>query len=224
MGNPARELLEIFEGWRAGAPPGVQRQLDKTPGVDDVRRAMHLIEEMHYALNELEANGTSMQLYRDASAKWVHNVLAYPNGWQDNQASNHLYAAARIDMLQSLVILLDASPARVNMQHAANFDTYLASIIDLLATDEGIDDALRAHIAKLVTHVKRALDEYKATGRFDAEDALTQLWVSLIAAEARSKGHKGQWRKFAAELRVPVSSGVIVSLPMLAIEAVKLLS
>ena len=185
---------------------------------------MHLIEEMHYALNELEANGTSMQLYRDASAKWVHNVLAYPNGWQDNQASNRLYAAARIDMLQSLVILLDASPARVNMQHAANFDTYLASIIDLLATDEGIDDALRAHIAKLVTHVKRALDEYKATGRFDAEDALTQLWVSLIAAEARSKGHKGQWRKFAAELRVPVSSGVIVSLPMLAIEAVKLLS
>lgn len=186
---------------------------------------MKLLDDIDYAFNEMEANGRPMPAFRSAWVKWVHFVLTYAHGWTGSENVTEILASeGRFDMLEAMVVVLDASPARVNIDQAIRFGTYLDGIVELLGKDEGLDDALRAHILKLVQQLRRALDEYEATGQFDAEEALTQMWVAFMAAEARSKGHRGAWKKFGAELRLPVTSGILVNLPTLALAAAQILS
>ena len=224
MSNPAAELLSIFRTWsESGAPINVRGMQSEQASTDIHVRAVQLLHEISYAFNEIEANGTAMDTFRSASIKWTHFVLAFPHGWNASEgATAALVAEGRFDMLEALAVVLNASPARVNAEQAVHFGTYLDAIIELLTIDVGIDDALRAYIVKLISQVRRALDEYKGTGKFDAEEALTHLWVAFMAAEARSKTHKAAWKKFGLELRTPVTVGVLVGIPTLALEVLKL--
>ena len=225
MSNAAGELLEIFRRWQGGKSAASSRTGLGAASLEGERehvRAMMLIHELWVQLDVLEAEGTPTHVFRQASAKWVHIVLAYPRNWGVVAEHNALYGEGRLDMLQALVIVLSGRPNRVNVAGAADLDDFLAAIIDLLSEDDALDDALRAYIAKLVSEVRRASDTYKATGEFDAEEALTQLWVAMLAAEAQSGDKKSQWRNFADRMKVPVASGMLIGLPALAIETLKL--
>lgn len=223
MSNPAAELLSIFRTWSdPGAPFNSRGMNDERVSTSTHIRAALLLHEINYAFNEIEANGSSLAAFRAASVKWAHFVWAFPHGWSSTGATAALVSEGRFDMLEALSVVLDASPARVNAQQAVTFGSYLDEIIELLAVDEGIDEALRAYIVKLIAQVRRALDDYKGTGRFDAEEALTHLWVAFMAAEAQSTDHKSSWKKFGLDLRTPVATGVLVGIPTLAMEVLKL--
>lgn len=224
MTNPAHELLVIFEAWRGSTTATNDRAIDSSPdGVANHIRAMKLIWDIEVALTSLEQRSMSVAVFRDASKAWAKNVLAYPHGWdKTNGESEVLFSEARVDMLQALGTLLDGMPVQVNEGQAASLSGWLDQITELLATDDSIDDALRAYVYKLVAEVRRVLGEYAATGRFDGETALTSLWVSLLAAEGQTRSKKGQWKKFAQDIKAPIAAGILVNLPQLAIEAIKL--
>ncbi|MEO6504881.1 MAG: hypothetical protein ABIW36_02550 [Terrimesophilobacter sp.] len=223
MVNLAAELLEIFNAWRGQSHPQNDREMnDPAKSVAEHILAMKLVSDIRVALDEVEATGQSMEVFREASMQWAYNVLTFPHGWSTTNGSEQLYNASRIDMLMALDVVLAGRAPRVDLTHFANFDAYLDGIVELLSEDAGVDPALRSYMVKLVNQMRRASDEYKATGKFDAEDALQQLWVSLMAAEARSQGHKAKWREYAAKLRTPVTAGLLVEIPMLSIEVLKI--
>lgn len=184
--------------------------------------AMRLLDDIWQRLAQMEADGISVAVFQDAWVKWVHLVLAYPQNWAHNGATKPLYTAGRLDLLEALVIVMAGRPSTINTPALGQLESYLNSIMELLAEDAGLDPALRSYLAKLIAEIRRGLEVYKVTRQFDNEAALVQLWVSLLAAEAQSKGHKQSWRKFAAQMKVPVASGILVGLPSLALEAVKI--
>lgn len=224
MTNPAVELLAIFDRWRGGTTATPDRGIDATPdGIAEHIRAMKLIWDIELALASLEQRSMSVEVFREASTSWAKNVLAYPYGWDKTGGeSETLYTAGRVDMLRALGTLLDGMPVQVNEGQASNLAGWLDEITGLLATDDSIDDALRAYVYKIVAEVRRVLGEYAATGKFDGETALTNLWVSLLAAEGQTKTKKGQWKKFAQDIKAPIAAGILINLPQLAIEAIKL--
>jgi hypothetical protein len=225
MSNPAAALLDIFNSWAEVSIAASQRPGLGTPEMSGEIQHIHaleLVREIWQQLDVLEAEGIDVDVFREASAKWVHIVLAYPRTWGSAAEHGALFKEGRLDILQALIAVLSGRRSTINLAAAPGIGDFLDGIMTLLAEDDALDDALRAYIVKLVSEVRRASDLYKATGEFNAEDALTQLWVALLAAEGQSAKKKSRWKDFAEQMKVPVASGLLVGLPTLAIEALKL--
>ncbi|MCI2959132.1 hypothetical protein MN032_15685 [Agromyces atrinae] len=108
--------------------------------------------------------------------------------------------------------------AEMSAEREQTLKSLLAAVRALVTSDDTLDPKLRLFIAQAVHAVERALDQYEITGEFVLRDALLQLFGLIQTAENNSD-EPAKWKAAWEEYRVPVTSGLIASIPQLGLAA-----
>ncbi|MBW9094625.1 hypothetical protein JNB62_13090 [Microbacterium jejuense] len=217
MGNPARELHELYGAWRstvAASSNGtlaLQQIVNPTTadGAGQVLRAARYLVRISDLLSEMERQGAHVGLYRRQFPRWVLPVVGY-SGWQNQIGAETVMPEADFDSLEGFANYLDGKVAVFNTGGEANIRQILRSARDLLEQDDSLDDGLKMYIHRLLSEIERALDDAAVGASYDFAAGVEQLYVAVRAAAGASTKASGLWRDLGVQFTAGLlSSGVL---------------
>lgn len=184
------------------------------------RDALKYVWDIAQVVDRWESEGQAVRVWRDCLADWTAFVVVYPTQWRGVDAASSAKAGARVDMLRALDQLLEGTTQKPEAGQLQRIEQFLTEIIDALAADETISDALRGYILALVQEIQAAVQAFRVTGAFDADKAVRHLWVGLGAAAEESASQSGLWQNLRSNILIPASVGLIANIPGVAMTAI----
>jgi hypothetical protein len=226
MPNPAAELFDIFMGWRqtAGGSVAIRRGF---AGSDTSERAhsehvhaMILLSQVKEEIDKLGQAGRRVRTYREAFPKWVQVVLGMhvSTGWNQSSAPSTDVPRDLLDPLETLADVLDHTiTTPLDAVAVTNLKVLLREILAAVDEDTALDQRLSLHIKRAVRHFETCIDEYAVHGESATMEAWDAVWASVQAASSQSSDPT-RWTKFAERLFYPTASGLLASLPSMALQ------
>lgn len=221
MRNPAIELLTLLRVWVAadGATNNIRRGMGSDDSLIDLLEAMRLLGEVREEIIRLAEAGRQVRLYEQMWPVLVGGVVAQESTWGQKQStSDQDFPPRELDTLELLADVLDyeASPQPLNPEGVALLRATLDEALALASEDAGLDDRLRVHLNRTIRHLRTCIDEYDERGHSITLEAWENVWVALTAAQTKSSD-PSRWKKLADAFFWPTASGIVVSLPSVAI-------
>jgi hypothetical protein len=218
--NPAQNLydflIEAKEGTRTGNQwPKDARGLEEAAGMDAQLQAAGDLLALRRGLDELEAKGRPVSVYRKYLREWTDMVMAYPDGWETAVNPDTTYPSSTLDHLFSLAGWFEQDARLPNEESQQELREFLGNVEGLIEGDETISWDLKNYLYRLVHEMQTALRDEQVFKRFDFEDAGRRLWTALHTASNMSgtEQTKKQWRDFADRLWWPTVAGALGSAP-----------
>jgi hypothetical protein len=218
--NPAQNLydflIEAKEGTRTGNQwPSHARNLDDDASMDVQLQAVQDLIALRRGLDELEAKGRRISVYRKYLRPWTDMVLSYPEGWTNAVNPDMAYPSSTLDHLYSLASWFEQDARVPDDESQDELREFLQNVTDLIEGDETISLDLKDYLYRLVREMQNALADEQVFKRFDFEDAGRRLWTALHTASNMSGDEqtKKQWRDFADKLWWPTVAGTLGSAP-----------
>jgi hypothetical protein len=227
MANPARELLAFFTNWRSkGAQaPLIFRGYDTLQPdqiASELRRGARLLAEIEGAIDDLQARGHNVDLYRRAMVRWTFGVFSYDSGWaQQTDPRAHLYTEHTMDNLEALANEIDNTLGVTNADTLAKVQALVDEATALLIEDGSISEQLRYYLSQLLQEIRHVAIDEQMINSFNMRSALERLWVAFYGAAAQSK-EPSRWTKLADKLVWPAAAGLLGSLPGLTVTALQI--
>ncbi|WP_378144802.1 hypothetical protein ACFJGV_15095 [Cnuibacter sp. UC19_7] len=168
MGNPARELLDVLNGW-AELQPGVPiyaNRADETNGHDvefwrAQAEAVRLVRRVDLELDARARAGRKTDHYYASLLGWYRGVFAPDIHWGAGSSSYvSVIDASAMNILASLADVLDErpSPIALSQEQRSNVSEGLDEVLDLLGSDEvELDDDGRAYVASLSRSIRAGI-------------------------------------------------------------------
>ena len=169
-------------------------------------------------MHDLGQRGVDVSNFRRyLQSSWTTALIGYPD-WKGNSRNNPNQVS--MDMLHSLALLFDREFDQVKIADTEIKD-FLDQVMEALAEDDTIGDAMRWYIQKLVTDIRQTVDDHEFMDTFDLNDALQRLWASLQGAAHQSSEPK-RWERLS-EFIWTAASGAVGSIPALTVAAAQLM-
>ena len=218
--NPAQNLydflIEAKEGTRTGNQwPRDARHLQDDAGMDVQLQAVQDLIALRRGLDELEAKGRRISVYRKYLRAWTDMVMSYPEGWTNAVNPDLAFPSSTLDHLYSLASWFEQDARVPNEESQDELREFLGDVEGLIEGDETISWDLKNYLYRLVREMQNALADEQVFKRFDFEDAGRRLWTALHTASNMSGNEqtKKQWRDFADKLWWPTVAGALGSAP-----------
>lgn len=227
MGNPARELLQIFRSWSSaqgadGQPALTRGWATGAEPDDEYFGAMAALLQIRRDLNDLRDAGADVDHYETYVTAWLQMFVNYPNNWQHPTSGGLSFPKSDLDHLAGLATLLDMTPRRE--LPAGGQDLLRKTIADakaLLIEDTSLSSQLQIYLVRLIREIERALEDDLMGQDFDYVEKAESLWVALQAAAGQSRGRKGKWKTAASRLLIPAASGVLAHAAELGVDGMQ---
>lgn len=220
MRNPAIELLTLLRIWAAADGPtnNDRRRMGSDESLVDLLEAMRLLGEVREEIIRLGEAGRQVRLYEQMWPVLVRGVVAQDSGWGRQSASDQDFPPRELDTLEHLADVLDyeASPQPLNPEGVALLRAALDEALALASEDEGLDDRLRVHLNRTIRHLRTCIEEYDERGHSITLEAWENVWVAFTAAQTKSSD-PSRWKKVADAFFWPTASGIVASLPSVAV-------
>lgn len=201
MANPAQLLHAFLSG---------QRKVESYPDPQQQRIAVSHLDAIEELLARMDAAEMRTALYRRHFDRWVELTLRIPQAWQP-AAKRHIDDRA----LENLDHLADRLGDLVQKIEPGGLDTvrdYVSSVRELLDSDHSVQDfSLRQHLLQVIAHVNWCLDNFKAVGEFNLQEAIERLAAAMIRVTAHSK-QKDRWRDVLNNVVWPFATNAAASI------------
>lgn len=218
--NPAQNLydflIEAKEKTRTGSQwPRDARNLEDDAGMDVQLQAVQDLIALRRGLDELEAKGRRISVYRKYLRPWTDMVMSYPGGWTKAVNPDEAYPSSTLDHLYSLASWFEQDARVPNEKSQKELREFLQDVTDLIEGDETISRDLKDYLYRLVREMQNALADEQVFMRFDFEEAGRRLGTALHTASNMSgtEQTRRQWRDFADRLWWPTAAGALGSVP-----------
>jgi len=220
MENPAHELHELFSTWSAALEGNANstanaRGLEEVAGLDMQRRAMALFLESVDKLDDLEAVGVKVGVYRRYIPAWTRMLMSYPLPWYQQVNQADAFPSAAMDQLEALGGWFDIYRPRLRPGAEETLQAIVSDTETLLRDDSSLSNELKLYLARLLREIQAALDDAILGSSFDYAAATERLWVALFAAAAQSDSTEksSKWTDLAHRFAIPTTVGLLTSLP-----------
>ena len=215
MGNPAFELLEIFDQWKSSDAANVsmlmQRKANDAAGLETIRDSFRLVATLEVEVERLAQLGIDPTEYRSTLNFCTRAVLGVPGAWQSRPEINKQFPEDKIRLLKALGHLISA---RSGITLGGDPDRIL-NLLDEIETaleNAPVDVNLDRYIRKLVEAIRAALSAPDAFNSAAIADDLLKLVVATKAAEASvdDPATSSWWSKFWEQFFPATASAALV--------------
>lgn len=215
MSNPAKYLLEFLSS------PGSEQQ-----GAEFAPLFAATVE-MESQLKVLAESGYSVVPF-SGLARAIRTVL---NSASTDDLATLIVPSSEAPvctLTQSEMYLLQLASERLEVDEVfdearvKNLEDLLAWVTETVREDEGLDAHLALFITQTISAIRAELADFSITREFALRDAVIRLFGLIRAAEGASKD-PSRWRDGWEKWGVPITQGLIVSLPQLAMSVPQLL-
>lgn len=191
MGNPAEELIALFDAWQGSNGDVYTAREGANPGDLDFwreqRRAVELIGEIEERLDELEEIDAAA--WWPTVPNWYRAAYLPDNAWS-SQFRNSVYSTSDRALLHSLAVLLRSqqrSGRRLPAEQQATVKASVEAAIALLNGPEGraLEVGERVYVLDLLSGVRRVFEEKAVIGSVDLRRQIDQMNGALASAAAR---------------------------------------
>lgn len=219
MGNPARDLADLYTAWAIpkGSNPqdhrtATARKRDTTLA-DDHALAMKLLSEIVQRMAALERAGVDVTHFRETLPRWQDALLSCDLPWRAGVNGDRpclgpdpmrlLRAlAGQIDLLGSVLAppqdRIEAALARVG-----DAETFVTD-----ATD--INDGTRYYLLGLLAEIREALNGGQPSSAAPKVAEFVGAATMVAEAAAPGSGTRDRWRDFATTVAANFTGGALV--------------
>ncbi len=222
MSNPARELHEIYTGWRerAAARGGAMREVvqpDSAEGNAQLLRVFGLLTRIDALLLRLEREGQSVAVYRRQFPAWSYGAIGRHVGWTTQVKAENVMTANHMDQIEAFASFLDGKVVVLDEHGEQTLRSALQRARVLLEEDTGLDQQLRVYISRLLHEIQTALDDDALWARADIEDRAWAFWSAMRAAESASPAKGSAWRDIWVQFAASAGANVVTQATFLGI-------
>lgn len=180
--------------------------------------ALELFTQTLPAIDEMEARGLHTEAIRQSQWKWNAAILNFPRAWAASRPVND----ADLMALNMVSNDLDSRKTNVDRARLNEILDLLDRVEQLLREDGSITDQLRWYVHRLVREARDRVADEDGGFTTNLHETLEALWVAMEAGRSQSKEKRGLWDKLSERLYYPVASGLIASVPSLAISVLSI--
>lgn len=186
----------------------------------DHRRAVHHMEQLGELLNQLEAAGRDVGIYRRYYVQWWDVVFAWESsGWKATGSGR--IDDTLLEPLQLLADMLRVYKPGIKPGGLEALRKYAGKVQEIVNEDDSVPPDMRIHVREVVSHVLRCIDEYEKEGDFSLQDAVERLVATVVRAAANSsEENRRMWGPAMSNIVWPWIVGFTASLPSSALSAV----
>jgi hypothetical protein len=210
VANPAALLLTQFQSWNH---PNVNadkaRAEDIGAGMPKHMLAARHLDAINELLDQMEAAGHNIAIYRGRITDWRNILWCYPSGWASSSSGGIDQVA--LEHLETLSGMLGFFVPKATPDGSARLRTYLEDVETALREDE-LPSTLTMHVQHLVDHVRLCLSEYELYGDFELQDAIDRLTAAMVRAAGQSKNRE-RWRDLFNGFVTPFAVNVMSAIP-----------
>lgn len=214
MSNPARQLHEIYARWRSVAnskSTGLRGIVNPNTneGARELAAAASCLIRIDQIIDEFEANGRSVAVYRRQYPEWWKGVIGYQKGWSASLGADEILIPTHMDQIESFANYLDGKVWDVDARKD-DLRSILVQARTALENDDELSAPLRSFLHRLLAEIQRALDDDAIGETFDFSDALHRLFVAFKAAEGEATKESGVWRTLWTQFVPALAAGGIL--------------
>ncbi|WP_009883783.1 hypothetical protein [Brevibacterium aurantiacum] len=189
--NPAFELKQIFEHWRTqdsgDVPMQTQRGIAKESGLETMRRVFHLVGQLEVEVEKLQFAGVAPKSSGETLNFCTRCAVGYPGGWQSRPSTSQQFPGYQLDLLESLGTIIGMyNGGAINL--GPQQISHLLDDIEQALLDAPLPELLDHYIRRLISEVRRALENSEAFSSSTIAEQLFQLGVATMAGEAATTG------------------------------------
>lgn len=220
MRNPAIELLTLLRGWAEAEGPTnfARRDMASDDSLIDLLEAMRLLGEVREETIRLAEAGRRVRLYEQMWPALVRGVVAQDSTFTHQSKVEQDFPPRELDTLELLADVLDhennAQP--LNPEGVAVLRAALNEALHLASADEGLSELLRVHLRRTIRHLQTCIEEYDERGHSVTLEAWENVWIAFTAAQTQSTA-PSRWKKLADSFFWPTASGIVATLPSVAL-------
>lgn len=160
---------------------------------------------------EFEVAGVPVGLYRRQLSEWVRIPLGMKNGWTTGSNAETLIPDAWVDQVEGVSLFLRDKTHRFPVERLEQLRAIMNEAIELLAEDRSLPSIVQKYIHDLLASIRLALSHQQVGLTFDYANAVRNLYVAFVAAEAKSSAHSSFWGDLGRKIVSDVGSHVAVS-------------
>lgn len=227
MANPALELKEIFDGWKAtntgNSPMQTQRGATNAEGLATIRLAFELVSKLESELSKLETLGIAPASGRQTLNFCTQRVVGFPGAWHSRPDTNQQFPEHQLHLLESLGVIIGMHNGGTIGVEPDRIEELLTQIEQALV-EAPLPEVLDAYIRRLIAEIRGALEKSDAFTSAAIAEQLFQLAIATKAGEAATENSekKHWWSKIwpsffsstASTLTVEGTKAIFRALPM----------
>ncbi|MGZ1491287.1 hypothetical protein [Brevibacterium sediminis] len=215
MSNPAFELIDIFDEWKARDSPSVametQRQANTHDGLKKIRRAFRLVGVLEAEVERLAHTGIDPTEYRNTLNFCARAIIGVPGAWQSRPDVKAQFPADKISLLRSLghvIALRNGTVLGVDPARISQLLDEIETTLDVAPLTEVLDKYIR----RLIGAIREALAAEESFTPSAIADDLFQLVVATKAAESvvETAEEKSAWSRFWDQFLPAAASSALI--------------
>lgn len=213
MANPAQILHGYFIKWNTNNYARDARGVNpaSSTSLHRLRRASAHIESLGGMIDDMEAAGEDVRIWRGAIDRWTAGLFVISGGWATPQGQS--LKNSDIELLAAFGQLLSYRVPDLKPEAPAKVESVVGQIEEEL-DQESHNPHLEKYLRNIIGHIRWCMDNFSDVGEFELEKAWTQLQATLLLIdnEESSDGHPSRFRKFLNNWFNPFTVGALAGM------------